>query len=147
MQEIKQIVVPVDLEKNTQKLIDFAIYMANQLDCEISFFHGVEYVPVGEMALGNFPYKDYNSARVQNAKKALEVIVQNATGKCKKCSSKVVIGDVVDEIIDYAKDRNANMIIIGTHGKRGLEKILLGSVADRVVKAAHCPVLVMNPYR
>lgn len=148
MQEIKHIVVPVDLEKNTQKLIDFAIYMANQLDGEISFFHGVEYVAMGEeMALGNFPYKDYNSARVQNAKKALEGIVQNATGKCKKCSSKVVIGDVVDEIIDYAKDRNANMIIIGTHGKRGLEKILLGSVADRVVKTAHCPVLVMNPYR
>lgn len=147
MQESTHIVVPVDLEKNTQKLIDFALYMANKLDSEISFFHGVEFAAMGEMALGNFSYDDYNSARVHYAKKALEGIVQNATGKCKKCTSKVVVGDVVDEIIDYAKNRNASMIIMGTHGKRGIEKILLGSVADRVLKAAHCPVLVMNPYR
>lgn len=147
MKDIKQIVVPIDLEKNTQKLIDFAIYMANKFDSEISLFHGVEFVAMGEMALGNFSYDDYSSARVNFAKKKLEEIVQDTTGKCKKCSSKVVVGDVVDEIVDYAKSRKADMIIIGTHGKRGLEKILLGSVADRVLKTAHCPVLVMNPYR
>ena len=147
MQEIKHIVVPVDLEKNTQKLVDFAIYIANQLDSEISFFHGIEFLAMGEMALGNFSYKDYNSERVHDAKIALHEIIKNATGKCKKCSSKVVVGDVVDEIIDYAKNRNAGLIIMGTHGKRGIEKILLGSVADRVLKSAHCPVLVMNPYK
>ncbi len=147
MQGIKHIVVPVDLEKNTQKLIDFALYIANQLDSEISFFHGVEFLAMGEMALGSFSYKDYNSERVHDAKIALHEIVKNAGVKCKKCSSKVVVGDVVDEIIDYAKDRNASLIIMGTHGKRGIEKILLGSVADRVLKSAHCPVLVMNPYK
>ncbi len=147
MQKITHIVVPVDLEKNTQKLIDFAIYIANQLDSEINFFHGIEFLAMGEMALGNFSYNDYNSERVHYAKTALQEIVKNATGKCKKCSSKVVVGDVVDEILDYAKNRNANMIIMGTHGKRGIEKILLGSVADRVLKSAHCPVLVMNPYK
>ncbi len=147
MQESTHIVVPVDLGKNTQKLIDFALSMANKLDSEISLFHGVEFAAMGEMAMGNFSYDEYNSERVHYAKQALAKIVQNATGKCKKCRSKVVVGDVVDEIIDYAKNRNASMIIMGTHGKRGLEKILLGSVADRVLKAAHCPVLVINPYR
>lgn len=147
MQEIKHILVPVDLEKNTQKLIDFAISIANQLDSEITFFHGIEFVAMGEMALGNFSYDDYNSERVQNATQALNEIVKNVTSKCKKCSSKVVVGDVIDEITDYAKKRNVNMIIMGTHGKLGIEKILLGSVADRVLKTAHCPVLVMNPYR
>jgi nucleotide-binding universal stress UspA family protein len=147
MKKINNIVVPVDFEKNTQKLIDFAIDMASQLDSEVSFFHGVEYIAMGEMALGNFSYTDYTSERVKAAKKALEEIVENATGKCKTCRSKVVVGDVVDEVIDYAKNQNAHMIIMGTHGKRGIEKILLGSVADRVLKSAHCPVLVMNPYR
>lgn len=147
MQKINNIVVPVDFEKNTQKLIDFAIDMANQLDSEITFFHGVEYVAIGEMALGNFSYTDYIAERKNAAKKALEEIVENAKGKCKACRSKVIVGDVVDEIIDYAKNQKAHMIIMGTHGKRGIEKILLGSVADRVLKSAHCPVLVMNPYR
>jgi nucleotide-binding universal stress UspA family protein len=39
------------------------------------------------------------------------------------------------------------MIIIGTHGSKGIEKLLLGSVAERVVKNAHCPTLVMNPFK
>lgn len=148
MLEIAQIVVPVDLEKNTPKLIDYAISMANKLDSEILFFHGVELVvAMGEMASGGFTYDDYNTQRVHYAKQAIDKIVEKASGKCKKCSGKVVVGDVVDEIIDYAKKRKAGMIIMGTHGKRALEKILLGSVADRVLKAAPCPVLVMNSYR
>lgn len=147
MQEINNIVVPVDLEKNTDKVVDFAINMAKKLDAEISFFHAVEFHAMGEMALGVPSYDDYNSERFSHAEKKVEEIVRDATGKCKNCSGKTVMGDVVDAIVDYAQDQKAEMIIIGTHGKRGLEKILLGSVAERVLKRAHCPVLVMNPYR
>jgi hypothetical protein len=43
--------------------------------------------------------------------------------------------------------KNADLIIISTHGAKGLEKMLLGSVAEHVLKLAHCPVLVMNPFR
>ncbi|MCK9294597.1 MAG: universal stress protein, partial [Desulfobulbaceae bacterium] len=59
--------------------------------------------------------------------------------------TKVVIGDTVDTILDEAKSYDT--IIIGTHGYRGLEKILMGSVAERVVKNSPCPVLVYNPYK
>ena len=147
MQEIVKIVVPVDLEKNTAKLVDFALYMANKLDGELIFFHAVEFLAMGEMALGNFAYDDYNSARVVRAESMLRDIVEESSAKCRKCDSKVVVGDIVDEIVDFSRDQDAGMIIIGTHGKRGLEKILLGSVAERVLKSAPCPVLVMNPYR
>ena len=51
------------------------------------------------MALGNFSYGDYISERVHYAKKAVDEIVENATGKCKNCSSKVVVGDVIDELV------------------------------------------------
>ncbi len=152
MQEITHIIVPVDLEQHTEKLVNFAIGIAGKLDCEITFFHGVEYAAtslpyMGEMAMGSFSYDDYTFARVDQARKKLDEIVKKCEGKCKKCSSKVATGDVVDEIIEYAKDQKADMIIIGTHGRRAIEKILLGSVAERVIKRAHCPTLVMNPYR
>lgn len=145
-----QIIVPVDLEINTQKLVEFAIHMANRLDGEIIIFHCVEFIELtamGEMALHNFSYDDYNSAMVEHAEKMIQEIVQNSIGKCKKCHGKVVVGDTVDEIVEYAKNLKADMIIIGTHGRQALGKILLGSVADRVLKRVHCPVLVMNPYR
>ena len=56
-------------------------------------------------------------------------------------------GDTVYEIVAYAKNQKADLIVIGTHGTRGLEKILLGSVAERVLKRAHCPTLIINPYK
>ena len=64
-----------------------------------------------------------------------------------KCTREVLSGDIVDQIIGFAKQKAAGLIIIGTHGSKGLEKLLLGSVAERFVKNAHCPTQVMNPYK
>jgi nucleotide-binding universal stress UspA family protein len=150
MEPLARIVVPVDLDQHTQKIVDFAIYMANRLDSEIFFFHSVEpieSVAMGEMAMVHFSYEDFNSAHAEQAEKSLAEIINKATDKCKKCHSKIVIGDAVDSILQYAENQKADMIIMGTHGKRGVEKILIGSVAERVLKRAHCPVLTMNPYR
>lgn len=147
MFEIKKIVVPVDLNKHTDKLVDYALSIAKAFDAEVAFFHAVEFMTMGEMALGNSGYDDQNTTQKDSAREALAGIVNEASSKCRKCTSEVVIGDIVDEILDYTKKEQGNLIIIGTHGKRGLEKILLGSVAERVLKGAHCPVLVMNPYK
>lgn len=147
MLKISKIIVPIDLDKHTGKLVDYALFMAKGLDAEVVFLHAVEFIVMGEMALGNPTYDDYNTIRKDQAVKVLEDITRKAAGKCKACTSKVVIGDTVDEILDFTKHENGDLIIMGSHGKRGLEKILLGSVAERVLKNAHCPVLIMNPYR
>lgn len=147
MLNIRKITVPVDLNKNTQKLVDYALFIAKQFEAEVTLLHTVEFVVLGEMALGNPTYDDYNTKRKEEADKALERIVTESADKWKSCTSKVLMGDTVDEILLYTKDVNCDLIIMGSHGKRGLEKILLGSVAERVLKKAHCPVLIMNPYR
>ena len=144
---ISKIVVPVDLDKHTDKLVEYALFMAKGLDAELVLVHAVEFIVMGEMALGNFSYDDYNASRREQASKDLEAITANAAGKCRKCTYKVMIGDIVDEILDVAAEEGSDLIIMGSHGKRGLEKILLGSVAERVLKNAHCPVLIMNPYK
>ena len=72
-------------------------------------------------------------------------LIEDRKDNCDIREAKVVIGDTVDTIIESAK--NHDLIIIGTHGYRGLEKILMGSVAERVVKNSPCPVLVYNPYK
>jgi coenzyme F420-reducing hydrogenase alpha subunit len=65
--------------------------------------------------------------------------VARAFDPCLSCSTHA--------LKQYAKNQHADMVIIGTHGARGLEEILLGGVAERVLKRIHCPCLVMNPYR
>lgn len=59
----------------------------------------------------------------------------------------VVSGDPSEEILEYVQTEKIDMIIMGTHGRKGLNKIVFGSVAERVVKASPVPVLVVNPYR
>ena len=153
MKEIKRIVVPIDLQGHTNKLVDYAVNFANKLDCEIFLFHGIEFhntgelVSPGEAALTHISSIDFESSRAQHARQQLEKISRNLVGRCRKCTTWVAVGYVVDSIVEYAREQNADLIIIGTHGKRGLEKILLGSVAMRVIKRAHCPTLVLNPYK
>ncbi len=56
----------------------------------------------------------------------------------------VAIGDPSSEIIDYAKEINADLIVIPSHGRSGLSRFLLGSVTERVIRFAHCPVVVLR---
>ncbi|MBI5694602.1 MAG: universal stress protein [Nitrospirae bacterium] len=57
----------------------------------------------------------------------------------------VAEGDVHDEIINKAEDMKAGLIVMGTHGRRGLNRLLLGSVAESVARRAHCAVLLIRP--
>lgn len=83
----------------------------------------------------------------QQAEERMAALVKKYEQRENGAGGNVVVGDASNEIIKYAKVQNADMIIIGTHGARGLEKILLGSTAERVVKKAPCPVLVFNPFK
>jgi nucleotide-binding universal stress UspA family protein len=59
----------------------------------------------------------------------------------------VLFWQVAAEIIRYAEEKMADLIIIGTHGFKGLDRMLLGSVAEKIVKMAPCPVMTINAYR
>lgn len=147
MHEISKIVVPVDLEQHTQKLADFAIYIANKLNVHLKFLHVVEFYGSGDMMLGSPSLETINQERVVKAKEVMANLVKDNTSKYDNISGIVYKGDVVDTIVRFAKEEQAGLVIIGTHGAKGLEKILLGSVAERVLKRAHCPTLTMNPYK
>lgn len=146
MKEIKIIVVPVDFSKITAKLIDYSIYMAEKLSATIHFIHAVTYV-TGDAMLGVPFAVEYEAKMLAAAQEKMTNLLEDNREKAPGCSGEVVAGDPVDTIVDTAKDKEADLIIIGTHGTKGLEKILLGSVTERVLKRAPCPVLTMNPYK
>lgn len=147
MYEISKIVVPVDLEQHTQKLADFAMYIARKLNVHLSFLHVVEFYGTGDMMLGSPSLETINQERVAKAKEVMANLVKDNKSKYDNISGIVYKGDVVDTIVTFAQEEQAGLVIVGTHGAKGLEKILLGSVAERVLKRAHCPTLTMNPYK
>jgi len=147
MKEITKIVVPVDLEQHTQKLVDFSIHIAKKMGVHLSFIHVTEFYASGDMMLGSPYLESINQERVVRAKETMTQLIEENKTKYENISGIVYKGEIVDTIVQFAAEEKAGMVIIGTHGAKGLEKILLGSVAERVLKRVHCPTLTMNPYK
>lgn len=146
MKKIQNIVVPVDFLETTNKLVDYAVYMAEKLSATLHFVHSV-YFYAGDAMLG-VPYAQECENRLfTNAQERMENLVGANSERCPGCTGEVLIGDPVWKIVEFAEKKDSQLIIISTHGAKGLEKILLGSVARRVLKRAHCPVLIMNPFK
>lgn len=146
MREIRQIIVPVDFQSYTDEIVEFAIGIANKLAAKVTFFHVVESV---EYYFDFIPtYLTLNDEEtLAHAQKKMSDLIEKSKKTWMGCTGKVSSGDVVDTILEYTQDEGMDMIIMGTHGARGIEKILLGSVADRVIKRAPCPTLVFKPQR
>lgn len=146
MEGIRRIVVPVDFNRHTDTLAEFAMYMANKLDARVTFVHVMKTLP---------DYMDYEPATMEQLDRSLRAhaegkmtaLMETVKNKCLECDAELLTGDAAEAIIAYASDVQADLIVIATHGTKGIEKVLLGSVADRVIKGAPCPALVFNPFR
>jgi len=146
MKEIRQIVVPVDFHQHTSDLAEFAISIANKLGGKITFIHVIELVGYYQDLTIISP-KEIDAELKAMAEVKMKALLEKYASLAPNCSGMVIIGDTADTLVEYAQTNDADMIIMGTHGARGIKKILLGSVAERVLKRAHCPVLTINPYK
>lgn len=144
MQEIRKILVPVDFQRYTDELAEFAVAMANKLAAKLTFFHVVENVVVYADFIPTYLAQN-DEETMTHAKKKMASLVDTCKKTWMGCTGHVSRGDVVDSIADYAKEEEMDLIIIGTHGAKGLERILLGSVAERVIKRCSCPALIFKP--
>lgn len=79
-----------------------------------------------------------------DAKKALQEVVEKRVSEKLRIRTKVVTGNPADEIVKIADDENANIIVIATHGLTGWRRLIFGSVAEKVVRLAPCPVLTIQ---
>jgi nucleotide-binding universal stress UspA family protein len=149
MREIKKIVVAVDLGVHTDKIVDYALSVAKMFSARLSFFHVAQlYETYAEVELVAFPsVQRAEKEIIGHAEEKMAQLVADCKGKCPDCVGRVGKGDVVGEIVAHAEQEKADLIIIGTHGAKGLDQILLGTVTRRVVQRAPCPVMTLNPYR
>lgn len=145
--EIKKILVPLDFSSNSIMLIKKASKVAEELGAELEILHVVESLdPYVGFAVPHIPLdtlgKDLNSYAEQKMESFLEDNLPPGIPH----QAKVVAGnDAATEIIRHAEENDCNLIIIATQGFKGLPKFLFGSVAERVLKQAHCPVMTVKP--
>jgi nucleotide-binding universal stress UspA family protein len=89
----------------------------------------------------------FQEEAVEGAKKAMDTVCENQLQGCPNFQKRVVSGDTVDEILKVIKSEDIDLLIVGTHARKGLEHTIFGSVAEKVVRKSPVPVLVINPYK
>jgi nucleotide-binding universal stress UspA family protein len=146
MEFAKKILFPVDLSEVSPKIAPYVKEVASKFEAEVHLLfvarilqHFVSiYVPHPSV-------RNFEAEIVKGAERKLEEFVEeHFQGVSPK--AKVVLGDAAEEILNYVKSEGIDLVIMGTHGRKGLEKIVFGSVAERVVKKSPVPVLTVNPY-
>jgi nucleotide-binding universal stress UspA family protein len=153
MKEIKSILTPIDFSENARIIADSAIYVAGTFKAKLFFvfvvqdfedYTGFMTPPVNML---NLKEEIFDSAEQQ-----MHTFLEEKSKKCAalgipSVEGKILTGDIAEEIIQYGRTNQCDLIIMGTHGYKGFERIIFGSVADKVVKNACCPVLTINPYQ
>ena len=133
------VVVPVDFSSES----DFAVHSAMSIAGDAKRLHIVHVlVPLDSVSPGVLLGDITDETRAEAVKKNLAKLAaeQGASGACEV----VLIGDPGMEIADYAKKINADLIVVPSHGYHGLKRMVLGSVAERVIRHAECSVLVLR---
>jgi universal stress protein A len=136
---LKKILVPVDFSDCSKKALEYAIPLARQFDADLTLLHVLQpYTPILEMA-------PVDVETVDDAKKQLAGL-QRIIPEAVPSTTVVRGGDPHLEIIKLAKEFGIDLIILSTHGRTGVERVLLGSSAEKVVRYAGCPVLVVREH-
>ena len=138
---IKRILVPTDFSEPSLKALDYAIDFTRAHNAELLLLHVVEPIRHTRMVPDVSAILEHH--RAEAAEKIAE-LEQRTRRRHRKCRSEVHFGVPYDVIVDVAKKWNADLIIIATHGYTGLYHVFLGSVTERVVRIAECPVMTLR---
>ena len=140
-----KILCPVDFSEFTDQILDYAVTIAKRFDSELHLIH----------VIPNLNYfTPYESFLTPENLVAIERNIEGEVGKdFDKITKKIELpfkriiktGVTFVEIIDYIKDQGVDLVVMGTHGRSGIEHILIGSVAEKVVRKSPCPVLTVRP--
>lgn len=148
MNKFKTILVPVDFSENSKKILESAMYLAETFKARLSVVFVVQsFEDYSGFFVPHMPIAQFEEEVKQSAERKMKSFLDENIDKKSPHDGMVLTGDVAEEILLYAKDKKVDLIVMGTHGYKGLEKILFGSVAEKVVKNAPCPVLTVNPYQ
>ena len=133
------IVVPVDFSKQSKVAVDVALACV----AGTSHVYLVHVLPVLSPVEPGVIWDTLTDAsRCESAEVSLREWLDEP--KYRGCHVKTIVGDPGCEITGHAKALAADMIVMPSHGRTGLKRLLIGSVAERVVRLAHCPVLVLR---
>ncbi len=140
---VKKILCPIDFSKPSYVALDAAIGLAKQYSSEIILLHVIEPI-VTDVMIGKMSYRLYQKRLTSDAKQTLRDIASKRRHQKPKINPMVKSGDPAKTIVRTAQQKRVDVIVIATHGRKGWGHLLFGSIAEKVVRLAPCPVLVIH---
>jgi nucleotide-binding universal stress UspA family protein len=146
MPNVKTILMPTDFSESSEEAVTYAQLLADKFGATLHLLHVVQdpYTqPWGAEAYG-VSLPNLLEEMEQNARARLETILPESERTRFNVQMEIKVGSPFVEILRYASDKNIDLIVMGTHGRGAVAHMFLGSVAEKVVRKAACPVLIVR---
>jgi nucleotide-binding universal stress UspA family protein len=143
MPDFKHVLVPTDFSESSRAALDMAVDLATRYGAALTIVHTCEipayaYTPIGAVPI------DLLTPVQEAARRALEAMLDGLRSRVPTAQAVLRLGAPAEEILAAAADARADLIVMATHGRRGFSHLLLGSVAERVVRTSSIPVLTVR---
>ena len=141
---IKTILFPTDFSNGARAAMDHAISLAMDYQAKLILLYVIQDISVAEWYVpSTLAVTNMMEDMQKSAEREMDKWIAEVSAKVKDTETIVMRGVPFVEIVQAAKDRKADLIVIGTHGRTGIDHILFGSTAEKVVRKAPCPVLTV----
>ena len=141
IQNLKKILAPIDFSEYSMEALRGAMELAKDLDSELHIMHVVapHFALIDKMR-----EQARETLMVEEAEEELARIRKDDCGNSAKVVTQVLVGPPVPKLVEYATQQQIDLILLATHGRTGIEHLMIGSVAEKLVRAAPCSVLVFR---
>lgn len=150
MKDISRIICPVDFSEPSDAALQSAIDLAERYSAAIVLVHAINQIDptpspsytLTTQVMDQIP--QIMGQMTENAHNAMRELIEQHAGTRVPADHRVVIGDPAKSIVQLADEEQADLIVMATHGRSGIKGLFFGSVAEKVVRGATCPVLTMR---
>jgi len=144
--QIQKILCPVDFSKNSDHALEYAVAFAERHQAELVVIHVMDYAAIDVLDYPSaFEFSTQINERMREiAEERLNQLAETRREEYARISTRLTTGTPFLEIVTLAREEGADLIVMGTQGRSGLAQVFMGSVAEKVVRKAHCPVLTVK---
>jgi len=141
----EKIVTAIDFSENSECAFDYALSLAVKFEAELTIMHVInEPVDLRGFYVPHISFEQLEKEIELGAVKMMEEFCSTRLGTFSNYKTAIVTGIPYDEITRKADEIGASLIVLGTHGRTGLDHLIFGSTAERVVRSANCPVMTIR---